>query len=101
MQISQAQQDLHQQRRQVYLEAILENMPDGIIVQDMEGRIIMHTIARQLLGRMVCHPPPANCATGQAPSRKNRRGTGLGIHALDDTMQIQVGGKILGFMRRH
>jgi two-component system sensor histidine kinase VicK len=44
--------DLRRQRREVeHLQAVMEAMPDGVIVQDADGRVIlMNEYARKLLG---------------------------------------------------
>lgn len=52
VQLQQVQSDLRQQRRQTaHLQSVLENLPDGIIVQDAEGRVmVMNANARSFMG---------------------------------------------------
>lgn len=88
---------LRRQRREAnYLQAVLESLPDGVIVQDTDGRVVlMNDHARQLLG-----------------SQKNFRASGMhaltavvtdvlgqaiapGIYTLGDPQRIDMGDKML------
>ncbi len=62
LQVRQLQHDLRQQRREIaHLQAILESLPDGVVVQDDAGRVItMNAVARAMLG------PEGDSPTAQA-----------------------------------
>jgi PAS domain S-box-containing protein len=88
---------LREQRREsVRLIAILESIPDGIIVQDLDGRVIlMNDAALRLLGsQRVFRSSPLNELTAVVT---DTLGAALapGIYSLGDAQRIPLDGRIL------
>lgn len=87
---------LRRQRRELnYLMAVLEALPDGVLVQDDSGRVVlMNDHARRLLGEQ----PDFQHPLLQLEERVTQvLGTALapGIYALGDPQQIAHHGKML------
>lgn len=86
---------LRRQRRETaYLVSVLESMPDGVIVQDMEGRaILMNETARVLLGP---ERTPHGLLQG-LPVGAGQMGQVLapGFYALGDPQRIDLDGRVI------
>jgi signal transduction histidine kinase len=88
---------LRRQRREItHLLSVLEALPDGIVVQDLDGRVIlMNDHARQLLGSQRVfrsahlHDLTAVVTDVLGPS------LAPGLYALGDPRQIHLDGKML------
>jgi two-component system sensor histidine kinase VicK len=88
---------LRRQRREIaHLLSVLEALPDGIVVQDLDGRVIlMNDHARQLLGSQRVfrsanlHDLTAVVTDVLGPS------LAPGLYALGDPRQIDLDGKML------
>jgi signal transduction histidine kinase len=88
---------LRRQRREVeHLMAVLESMPDGIIVQDLDGRVmVINEQAKKLLGSQRVfrsaglHELTASMTDGVGKS------ISPGLYSLGDPTQIELDGKIL------
>jgi signal transduction histidine kinase len=89
---------VRQQRRELaHMNAILESLPDGIVVQDMEGRVMtMNAAARSLLGAYGDTPGAIDLRKWSARVQE-RVGTALapGLYMLGDSTQIQVENRVL------
>jgi signal transduction histidine kinase len=88
---------LRRQRREVeHLTAVLESMPDGIIVQDLDGRVIlMNQQAKKLLGsQRVFRSAGFHELTG---SVSDTLGTSItpGLYSLGDPHRVELDGKML------
>lgn len=98
LQVRQLQNDLRQQRRQIaHLNAILDSLAEGVVVQDIEGRVMtMNAAARELLG-VFGDSDSASSVRAWSAQVQEKLGAALapGIYALDESALIQVGGKIL------
>jgi len=96
VQLRHLQSDLWQQRRQLaHIHAILESLPDGVIVQDAEGRVMtMNAAARALLSR---HPQDAMALREWSATAEHRLGEILapGLVALQESKMMQIGERIL------
>lgn len=85
-----------QRRERNYLMAVLESMPDGVLVQDKEGKIIvMNDMARQLVGSEEVYesahiPELASLLTSEP-------GEALvpGMYVLGDPGRVEIDGKML------
>jgi signal transduction histidine kinase len=88
---------LRRQRREItHLLSVLEALPDGIVVQDLDGRVILiNDHARQLLGSQRVfrsanlHDLTALVTDALGPS------LAPGLYALGDPRQIDLDGKML------
>lgn len=83
-----------ERRERNYLISVMESIPQGVLVQDPEGRVIFaNDIARDLLGtQAVAHPPQSmqqlvHATMGEAIAP--------GIYALGDPQRIDHKGKML------
>ncbi len=88
---------LRQQRRETArLSAVLESIPDGIIVQDLDGRVVlMNEAALRLLGsQRVFRSSPLNELTAVVT---DSLGASLapGVYSLGDPQRVPLDGKIL------
>lgn len=82
-----------ERRERNYMLAVLESMPDGVVVQDQDGRVIlMNQIARQLLGTQ-------QVSRWFSPQKLLHEALGdsvaPGIYALGDPQKISHNGKML------
>ena len=88
---------LRRQRREVeHLMAVLESLPDGIIVQDLDGRVmVMNEQAKKLLGSQRVfrsaglHELTAGITEPLGPS------VSPGLYSLGDPQQVELEGKML------
>ncbi|MEO8612164.1 MAG: ATP-binding protein [Chloroflexota bacterium] len=88
---------LRRQRREVeHLMAVLESLPDGIIVQDLDGRVmVMNEQAKKLLGSVRVfrsaglHELTAGITEPLGPS------VSPGLYSLGDPHQVELEGKML------
>jgi signal transduction histidine kinase len=96
--VRQVQHELRQQRRQsAHLQAILESLPDGVVVQDAEGRVsTMNATARDLLG-IYGDTPGVAALREWTGSISQQVGEALapGINALGQSTEIRINEKIL------
>jgi signal transduction histidine kinase len=87
---------LNRQRREsMYLLSVLEAMPDGVVVQDKEGKVIlMNEQARMLLGSQADFRQQLQAIEERLPEVL---GTALapGIYALGNPLQLAYQGKML------
>ncbi len=88
---------LRQQRREsAKLTAVIESLPDGIVVQDLDGRVVlMNDNALKLLGsQRVFRSSPVNELTALIT---DAIGAALapGVYSLGDPRQVALDGKIL------
>jgi PAS domain S-box-containing protein len=86
-----------QRRENERLTAVLEALPDGVIVQDLDGRVlVMNETARTLLGstRVLRSNPDLQELTAFVT---DRIGPALapGIYALGDVQRIRLDGRVL------
>ncbi|MDX1992653.1 MAG: ATP-binding protein [bacterium] len=91
------QQALRRQRREVaHLTAVLEAMPEGVVVQDMDGRVVlMNDKARHLLGsHRVFRSSGLHELSGLAAQMM---GAALspGLYALGDPQRVGLDGRML------
>lgn len=88
-----------QQRREIaHLTAILDSLPDGVIVQDADGRVMtMNSMARRLLGAYGTAPEAVNLR--QAAERLSLAGLestlAPGLYAIGESTQIYLGNRVL------
>lgn len=90
-------QTLRRQRREVaHLTAVLEALPDGVVVQDLDGRVVlMNDTARELLGaeegvtdaKLKYLTALSTGAVGPALAP--------GVYTLGDPRRVERGGKVL------
>lgn len=88
---------LRQQRRETaQLTAVIESIPDGIVVQDLDGRVVlMNRGAFRLLGsKRVFRSSPLNELTAIVT---DRLGAALmpGVFSLGDPQRVPLDGKVL------
>lgn len=90
-------QSLRRQRRETeHLTAVLESLPDGIIVQDVDGRVVMmNEQAKILLGSQrnfrnaAFHDLTTAVTDGLGPA------IAPGIYSLGDPQRVELDGKML------
>ncbi|MBZ0279962.1 MAG: PAS domain-containing protein [Anaerolineae bacterium] len=90
-------QSLRRQRRETeHLTAVLESLPDGIIVQDVDGRVVMmNEQAKTLLGSQrnfrnaAFHDLTTTVTDGLGPA------IAPGIYSLGDPQRVELDGKML------
>ena len=91
------QKALRRQRARVArLNAVLASIPDGIVVQDLDGRVVLlNDAARQLLGgHRAFRSARLHELTAQV-TEKLGRALAPGVYALGDPARIPVEGKML------
>ncbi len=96
--VRQLQQDVRQQRREIaHLQAILESLPDGVVVQDDMGRVItMNAAARALLGTGGDTPTAqAVRAWSGTLQRRAERVLAPGLVALGDSTEIKLDERVV------
>lgn len=88
--------DLWRQRRERnYMLAVFESIPDGVIVQDRDGEVIMmNDTARDLLGTQVGLQNNIAQLYQQVPQLLGRE-ISPGIYALGDPRQVTHAGKMI------
>ena len=91
------QKALRSQRARVSrLNAVLASIPDGIVVQDLDGRVVLlNDAARRLLGGHRVFRAARLHELTAAVSEKLGRALAPGIYALGDPARIPVEGKML------
>ncbi len=98
LQVQQLQNDLRQERREIsHLQAILEGLPQGILIQDMEGRVLtMNAAARDLFG-VYGDSKEAGQLKQWAAQASHKLGKEIvpGVFSIHDTTRIQVQNKVL------
>lgn len=98
LQVQQLQNDLRQERRQVaHLQAILDGLPHGILIQDVDGRVMtMNGAARDLLG-VYGDSKEAQQLKSWAAQVSNKLGQEIapGIFTIDETTQMRINHKML------
>ncbi len=85
-----------QRRERSYLVSVLSAMPDGIVVQDNEGRVmLMNETARQLLGAQSVSEDSQ--IMGLTPIGSGAIGQSLapGLYALGDPRRLQFDGRMI------
>jgi two-component system sensor histidine kinase VicK len=83
-----------ERRERTYLLSVLESLPDGVIVQDKEGRIVViNEHARQLpeLDKLIRQPAFQGIGSTSAPGAV----LAPGIYTLGNPQQLEHAGKIL------
>lgn len=100
--VNQKQQDalretLRRQRRETaHLTAVLESLPDGIVVQDLEGRVIlMNEPARTLLGSQRVFRSANLDALGAVVTDTLGPALAPGLYTLGDPRQVDLGDRML------
>ncbi|MDL1899217.1 HAMP domain-containing protein [Anaerolineae bacterium CFX9] len=87
---------LRRQRREIeHLTGVLDALPDGVIVQDGDGRVIfMNELAKSLLGKANSE---LDTLTGMTATVTDILGAALapGLYALGDPRHVHVGGKVI------
>lgn len=86
-----------QRREQQRLTAVLDTLPDGVVVQDLNGQVVvMNESARQLLGakRLLRGTPDLSELTGLVTDRLGQMLV-PGIQALGDAQRVELDGKAL------
>ncbi|MBZ0306896.1 MAG: PAS domain-containing protein, partial [Anaerolineae bacterium] len=98
LQVQQIQSDLRQERRQVaHLQAVLEGLPHGVLIQDVEGRVMtMNGAAREMLG-VYGDSREAQQLKLWAAQVSDRLGREVapGIFSINETTQIPMNHKLL------
>lgn len=98
MQVQQLQNDLRQERRQIsHLQAILEGLPQGILIQDVDGRVLtMNGAARELLG-VYGDSREAQQLKLWASQVSHRLGREIvpGVFSLGEMTQVKLQNKVL------
>jgi signal transduction histidine kinase len=91
------QDTLRRQRRETaHLTAVLESLPDGIVVQDMEGRVmLMNEPARKLLGSQRMFRASRLDELGAMVAEKLGAVLAPGLYMLGDPQQLELDGKML------
>jgi two-component system, OmpR family, phosphate regulon sensor histidine kinase PhoR len=89
------QQTLNRQRREAnHLTAVLESLPDGVIVQDNNGQMtFINNAARQLLA--TSRQPLAELLRPFESQQAHGEPLAPGMYALGNPQQVNVGGKML------
>lgn len=90
-------QQLQAQRRERnYLLSIIESMPDGIIVQDKDGRVVLvNERARYLLGRDDLLSDDDLSQINRVIGEPSGQALAPGIYSLGDPQNIQFGERLL------
>lgn len=87
---------LRRQRREIeHLTGVLEALPDGVIVQDGDGRVIfMNELAKSLLSNADAE---LETLKGMTATVTDMLGAALapGLYALGDPRHVNVGGKVI------
>lgn len=88
---------LRRQRREVsHLMAVLESLPDGVLVQDLGGRVVVvNEYARTLLGTQIEEPAPELRELTAQVQEILGPALAPGIYALGDPQRIHLGDKML------
>jgi two-component system sensor histidine kinase VicK len=88
---------LRRQRREVeHLMAVLESLPDGIIVQDMDGRVmVMNEQAKKLLGSQRVFRSAGIHELTAAMTEPLGPSVSPGLYSLGDPKQVELEGKML------
>ncbi len=91
------QKALRSQRARVKrLNAVLASIPDGVVVQDLEGRVVLlNDAARQLLGGHRAFRAARLHELTHTVAAKLGRVLAPGVYALGDPARIDVEGKML------
>jgi signal transduction histidine kinase len=98
VQVRHLQADLRQQRRQLsHMNAVLDSLKDGVVVQDMEGRVMtMNSAARNLLGAYGDTEAAAQLRAWSATLRQMAtEELAPGITPFWETAQLKVNDRIL------
>ncbi|MBZ0286926.1 MAG: PAS domain-containing protein, partial [Anaerolineae bacterium] len=88
---------LRRQRREVeHLMAVLESLPDGIIVQDLDGRVmVMNEQAKKLLGSQRVFRSAGLHELTAAMTEPLGPSVTPGLYSLGDPHQVELEGKML------
>ncbi|HEX2619547.1 MAG TPA: ATP-binding protein, partial [Phototrophicaceae bacterium] len=88
---------LRRKRREVtHLLSVLESMPDGVIVQDLDGRVIlMNEVARKLLGSARVFRSSGLHELTALVTDKLGPMLSPGLYALGDPQRVELDGKML------
>jgi two-component system sensor histidine kinase VicK len=88
---------LRRQRREVaHLTSVLESLPDGVIVQDQDGRVVlMNDRARELMGSHEAVRSTSVQAVTAAVTDILGPSLAPGLYALGDPQRVEVDGRML------
>jgi signal transduction histidine kinase len=91
------QKALRRQRREVnHLMSVLESMPNGVVVQDLDGRVvIMNDHARELLGSQRVFRSSGLYELAEVVGQKLGPSLAPGLYALGDPHRIQFDDRML------
>lgn len=97
VQVNQLQGEVRQQRRQLnHLNAILESLSDGILVQDEEGRVLtMNAAARRLLGVYGNTEAAAQLRLWAATLQTKTNELASGIFELAETSNFKIDNRLV------
>jgi signal transduction histidine kinase len=90
-------QELRRQRREVaHLTQVLETIPDGVVVQDGEGRVmLMNDLARKMLGEQQVFKHVALRRLDEAVGQELGPALAPGLYALGDPHRIHLDDRVL------